>query len=318
MNIKTNTGDILKQSVMMALSEIQSEIDAIEDNNSLSKEINFISRSETIDRIDFHIIDRIDQLQTEINPPEQLFALKRRAYSLKRRLEEIDADLFLRIRTNIQSGIYSGTSFKGEIDKYLANSPVRLKNGEIGFDNLDLLVNGIFPIQQTPLETKEREAEMVFYQKTPARIIFELAEKTHFTKEDVFYDLGSGLGQVCILVNLLSGVKSTGIEFEPEFCKYANISAKELNLKNIKFINSDARSADYSDGTVFFMYTPFTGQILQEVLEILRHESLKRKITLFTYGPCTIEVANQNWLISASQGNKDDIYRLYEFRSHYS
>ena len=155
---------------------------------------------------------------------------------------------------------------------------------------------------------------MVYYQKTPARIVFELAERSHFTKEDVFLDLGSGLGQVTILINLLAGITARGIEFEPAFCDYAGDCAANLSLSNVTFINADARKADYSEGTVFFMFTPFRGEILQEVLEMLRKESLRRKIKIITYGPCTPLVALQNWLNFATPGG-NDLYRLGFFSS---
>lgn len=93
---------------------------------------------------------------------------------------------------------------------------------------------------------------MVFYQKTPGRVIFELAEKCRFTEDDVFFDLGSGLRQVAILVHLLTGMAAKGIEFEPAFCNYARVFAAALNLTGVTFINIDARDADYSTGTVFF------------------------------------------------------------------
>ena len=62
---------------------------------------------------------------------------------------------------------------------------------------------------------------MVFYQPTPGRIIFELVERAALQKHDTFYDLGSGLGQVVILVSLLSGARAKGIEFDPAYCEYA-------------------------------------------------------------------------------------------------
>jgi SAM-dependent methyltransferase len=155
---------------------------------------------------------------------------------------------------------------------------------------------------------------MVYYQPTPARIILELVEKANLTGKDVFYDLGSGLGQVPILVNLLSEAQAKGIEFEPAYCDYARACAAELNLSRVEFINVDARKADYSDGTVFFMYTPFEGSLLQEVLEKLRGESRKRMIKLFTYGPCTPQVSQQSWLECVDQ-NGNHIYKLGVFRS---
>jgi len=126
--------------------------------------------------------------------------------------------------------------------------------------------------------------------------------------------LGSGLGQVTILINLLAGITARGIEFEPAFCDYAGDCAANLSLSNVTFINADARKADYSEGTVFFMFTPFRGEILQEVLEMLRKESLRRKIKIITYGPCTPLVAFQNWLNFATPGG-NDLYRLGFFSS---
>ena len=68
---------------------------------------------------------------------------------------------------------------------------------------------------------------MIYYQKTPARIILELVKKAAFQPGDVFYDLGSGLGQAAILVNLLASVISKGVEFEPAYCHYAKTCAAE-------------------------------------------------------------------------------------------
>ena len=70
---------------------------------------------------------------------------------------------------------------------------------EPGYDNLDIFINGLFPFPHIPHQIKDLEPEMVYYQKTPSKIVFEPVDKTHFTKEDVFFDLGSGLGQPAIL-----------------------------------------------------------------------------------------------------------------------
>jgi len=126
--------------------------------------------------------------------------------------------------------------------------------------------------------------------------------------------LGSGLGQVAIVVNLLTGAKTIGVEFEPAFCDYAKDCADAFNLSGVTFINVDARKADYSEGTIFFMYTPFRGEMLQEVLAILKKESLSRKIKIITYGPCTADVALQSWLDIAGPWD-GNIYKLAVFNS---
>lgn len=281
----------------MDIFEIQSDIEAIEKNASLYEEKSFDMRIEAIDFIEFQIIDQIEELLRKTDQPDELILLKYRAEKVKAELEEIDINLFKKLRANIRAGRYTGKEFKELVNVHvhfnLADSE---HQEEAGYDNLDLFINGMFPLQTMPVQTKDLEPEMVYYQKTPARIVFELVEKAHFTKEDVFFDLGSGLGQVAILVNLLAGIITKGVEFEPVFCDYARDCAADLNLSNVTFINADARKADYSEGTVFFMYTPFAGKMLQEVLDLLRKESLQRKIKIFTYGPCTAQVAQQSWL----------------------
>jgi SAM-dependent methyltransferase len=297
-----------------AIFEIQTFIEEIEKDSLLYEEKNFDKRIEVIDFIEFQVIDQIEKLLQKTTQPDKLILLKHNAEKVKFKLEEIDINLFKRLKTNIQIGRYTGKQFKNLINEYIDFNLDYNENEEVGYDNLDIFINGLSPLQTMPEQTKDLESEMVYYQKTPARIVFELVEKSHFMKEDVFFDLGSGLGQVAILVNLLAGITVKGVEFEPAFCNYAKDCAAELNLSNVTFINADARKADYSEGTIFFMFTPFKGQILQEVLEILKKESLSRKIKIITYGPCTAQVALQSWLYF--EASKDDnIYKLGIFTS---
>ncbi len=297
------------------IDEIRIDIEAIEKDASLFEERSFDRRIEAIDFIDFYIIDRVEELLKNTNQPDQLLLLKNCAGNVKAGLEAININLFKKLRASIGSGEYKGKKFKDLINEYMVFDLAGNEHEQdAGYDNLDLFINGLFSFQDVPEQTLDLEPEMVFYQKTPARIIFELAEKLHFTKYDVFFDLGSGLGQAAMLVNLLAGIRTIGIEFEPAFCNYARDCAAKLNLPNVSFVNIDARKADYSKGTIFFMYTPFKGKILQEVLGALKKESLRRDIKIITYGPCTAEVASQSWLQCAGAFNSS-IYKLNVFSS---
>jgi len=288
----------------MAIFEIQSYIEATEKDSSLYEEKNFDKRIEVIDFIGFQVIDQIGELLRKTAQPEGLMLLRYRAEKIKAELEEIDIKLFQRLLRAIRAGGYRGNEFKNLIREYVDfNSDHTEQLEETGYDNLDLFINELSLFQAMPEQTRDLEPEMVYYQKTPARIVFELVERSSFRKEDVFFDLGSGLGQVAILVNLLAGITVKGVDFEPAFCEYARNCAAELNLSNVSFTNVDARKADYSGGTIFFMFTPFRGEILREVLEMLRKESLLRKIKLITYGPCTAQVALQSWLDPATPGD---------------
>lgn len=80
------------------------------------------------------------------------------------------------------------------------------------------------------------------------------------------------------------------------YVEYAGKSARSLNLKNMRFVQGDARAADLSDGTVFYLYTPFTSAILRDALNLLRDEVVTREIRICTFGPCTPAVAEEQWL----------------------
>jgi Histone methylation protein DOT1 len=288
---------MLKQLGISMQDEILSEIENIQNDRNLYQEKKVNARLEAIDYLEFHVIDRLHALMESGDDSDQINILKEHTQEVKGHLEEINNKVFLFFRKKIQEG-YRGKALMDLMDEYSDNNVSAFLHQDIaGYDNLDVFLNGIFSDQILPGETKGRESGMVYYQKAPARIILILIENAAFKPEDVFFDLGSGLGQVTILVNLLSSVISKGVEFEPAFYSYAKTSAGTLYLNDVEFIHTDARYADYSIATVFFMYTPFEGKILLEVLQNLQGEAKKRKIRIFTYGPCSQEIAKQNWLI---------------------
>jgi len=297
-----------------AIREIRLELEAIERDDTLYKEASFGGRLEAQDAIEVSIFARLEGLLAAGSQDEALLALKQRAEVVRSRLEAIDERLFRQLRAGIRSGDYRGTELRRRLEVNAGSGRGKRSQGGGAYDSLDALLSGILLVGAAPGETTERESEMVFYQPTPGRIIFELVERAAFQHHDAFYDLGSGLGQVVILVSLLSGVSAKGIEFDPAYCEYARRCAQDLNLSGVDFINVDAREADYADGTVFFLYTPFEGRMLQDVLARLKGEAEKRRIGVYTYGPCTHEVSRQDWLKSVDQ-NPYHVNRLAVFRS---
>ena len=307
-----NNGHIFME-LAMSLAEIQTDIRAIEEELVCREEINFGQRADVLDFIDFHIIRRIEAVMQHNESSKELRELLRRAVNAKCVLEKIDADLFIKLRGQIRSGVLSGTIFSEVVQTYFETTYGDDRYfDQIGYDSLDTFINGILSDHPVPESILQRKPEMIFYQKTPARIIMRLA--ACISRDDIFFDLGSGLGQAAVLVNLISRAISKGIEYEPAYHRYATACASDLKLSNVEFTQGDVREADFKKGTVFFMYTQFEGNILDAMLEILRKESLKRTIRIFTYGPCSAQVAQQQWL--THEGSKtDDCYTLYEFTS---
>ena len=295
--------------------EMLSHIDTIANDEKIFLEKNFIIRSEALDDIEFHVTDRIQSFAESADSSDRLNDVKQYAEQVRSQLEEVNTKMFDQLRLRISGEHYRGEKLMNLINEYLKNMPdPAIQTYESGYDNLDLFINGLLTYRDLPAQTKEREPGMIYYQKTPARIILELVKKAAFQPGDVFYDLGSGLGQATILVNLLATVISKGVEFEPAYCHYAKTCVAELNLSDTYFINEDARYADYSSGTVFFMYTPFEGEMLCDALSNLYVEAKKRKIRIFTYGSCTPGVARQHWLRQVNE-IKNCFLELAEFVS---
>jgi SAM-dependent methyltransferase len=137
------------------------------------------------------------------------------------------------------------------------------------------------------------------------RIVLALLDRASVTSDDVFFDVGCGPGQVAMLAKVLTGATAVGIEYEPAYCDFARRRVIDLNLNDVSFRNEDARAADYGDGTVFFLYTPVRGAMLDAVLERIRTQTLGREIRVLTYGPCTETVAALPWLASLGPVDSD-------------
>lgn len=278
----------------MDLNKIKLNLETLAKAPALYETSNLMARAEALDLIAF--VNQIMHKRHNNYSPEDLTALQEQTASLKHRLEAINDQLFQSLRRRFQAGYYSPESLRHLFNQYTDYSPNQKGQVHIGYDGLDILVNGFLQTNHPPPATKEPQPEMIHYEPTPARVVLDLVDHVGFKPDDVFYDLGSGLGQIVILVNLLTGIRARGIEFEPVYCDYANLCARQLGLPRIDFINTDACEADYSDGTVFFMFTPFKGSLLQTVLNKLRVEAQARSIRICTYGTCTLQLAEQPWL----------------------
>jgi Histone methylation protein DOT1 len=297
----------------VTIESLQSQLDAF-DQAALYEPDNFQGRAEALDAIALEIVDRIDGLLGYPSQPRKLRSLRRAAEQLQLRLQAVDERLFHGLRSRIRGGC-RGEPLRQMIERLVGVQADDPGQAVVGYDRLDRLVTGILDGDALPEPRLEPEPEMVLYQRTPARIIFALVRRANLGPQDCFYDLGSGMGHVATLVHLLSGATARGVEFEPAFCEYARACATALKLTQVEFITADARRADYTKGNIFFMYTPFEGTMLLDVLERLRERSRSGPIRLATYGSCTAIVAQQDWL-SAPSPAEPGSEQLAIFGSH--
>ncbi len=170
------------------------------------------------------------------------------------------------------------------------------EGADAGYGLLDELICGVFHIDEPADVGAEVDPELVAYQPTPARCIFDLIRVAELTADDVLVDLGSGLGHVPLMTSICTPARSIGIEREAAYVEQARRCAARLNLRRVEFVQQDARAADLSAGTIFYLYTPFTGTVLRGVLDRLQREARSRPIRVCSYGPCTPVLAQEPWL----------------------
>src|SRR6185312_16395705 len=114
--------------------------------------------------------------------------------------------------------------------------------------------------------------------------------------DDVLMDLGSGLGHVPLLAAICTDAQCIGIEREAAYVACCHRSADALRLSRVSCLQQDAREADFSRASVFYLYTPFTGSIMRAVLDGLRQQAARRRIRVAAYGPCVSIIAGETWL----------------------
>jgi len=247
----------------------------------------------------------LDQLDTAFGAfaPQQSTTLTdsriyQRANALRARLEAVNADLYQSLRSAILQGSQPPT-LSHWLQYPAPSNHSQIPTPGMDFDWRDELLSGVLQLPE-PNQPEEqywqRASEMVPYQPTPVRHILHLLAATALTQEDVFVDLGSGLGHVPLMVSMMTKARSLGVEVQPAYVASAQQCAQSLHLSRVEFLSRDAREADMSGGTVFYLYSPFKGSILTAVLNALRREAAHRPIKICSLGPCTRTLANQTWL----------------------
>jgi hypothetical protein len=124
----------------------------------------------------------------------------------------------------------------------------------------------------------------VGYHASGVAAILQMLIEVPVVAGDVLVDLGAGLGKVVLLTRLLTGASVRGVEMQPALVSRAREAADRLGLQDVTVAQGDAREADLAGGTVFYLYAPFTGPVLVEVMDRLRCVATRRAIVVCTLG----------------------------------
>jgi histone methylation protein DOT1 len=248
-------------------------------------------RLDALDELDLNFGDFTTEQFTASGDPR----IYHRAKTIRAQMESSNDDVYRSIRSGITLAAPPRALFQW-MQRSARRDETAGPHPGFGYDHSDEIVTGILQLREPSEPRLHPLPEMVFYQPTPVRHILHLIEACSLSKDDVFVDIGSGLGHVALLASVLTGARSIGIEVDPAYVACAEECAWGLRLNHAQFICDDARHADLSAGDVFYLYSPFTGSILCDVLERLRSESTKRSLKICAFGPCSSCLAKQAWL----------------------
>jgi len=153
------------------------------------------------------------------------------------------------------------------------------------------------------------------YQGTPYEFIRQFLKELNLSESDVLYDLGCGYGRIPLYGAMTTPAQYRGIEIVPERVAEAYEVKSKFKLDNVKFRQGNVLEQNYADGSVFFLFNPFTHETLEKVGEQLKELARTKKIRVVSLGPSTSYFQSQDWLRPVESGSKERPWSLTIFES---
>ncbi|HEX4403446.1 MAG TPA: hypothetical protein VH560_01370 [Polyangia bacterium] len=173
----------------------------------------------------------------------------------------------------------------------------------------DAWLDCVFGLDALPDDGPELPQGCVPYLPSSVDVLLRVVDRARVRADDVFVDIGAGLGRAAALVHLATGAAARGVEVQPALVRAARALSARLNLPRLSFVEGDARARGdtWVNGSVFFLYCPFSGERLARVLTDLERVARARPIRV-----CCVDVPlpPSTWLTLASPPSRDlAIYR---------
>jgi SAM-dependent methyltransferase len=145
--------------------------------------------------------------------------------------------------------------------------------------------------------TKMFGYEQYTYEGTPYEFIRLFLHVFKPDRKDIVYDLGSGYGRVVLYGALTTDSAFRGLEIVSSRIEQANDIKDRLKISNAEFILANARNFDFWDGTIFFLFNPFSSETLSIVGDKLKQISNTKTIKIATWGGSSnLYFQDQLWL----------------------
>jgi SAM-dependent methyltransferase len=169
-------------------------------------------------------------------------------------------------------------------------------------------LNQVFGLEGLPHDGPELPPGCVPYLPSSVNTLLRVIEGAEVRSDDVFVDVGSGLGRATALTHFLTGAGAIGIEIQPALVRSSRELASRLNAERVSVIEGDAAKLTryIMIGSVFFLYCPFSGDRLDRVMDDLELIAQTREIRV-----CSVDLPlpSRSWLTPVSLSSDLAIYR---------
>lgn len=100
-----------------------------------------------------------------------------------------------------------------------------------------------------------QQGKDVIWVPTPDEIVERMLRMAQVTPNDYVIDLGAGDGKIAIMAAKKFGAKSLGIEYNPEFAKFAQENVVKAGVADkARVLQGDIFATDFKSATVLTMY----------------------------------------------------------------
>lgn len=166
----------------------------------------------------------------------------------------------------------------------------------------------VFGLGELPDDGPELPSGCVPYLPSPVDTLLRAAELAEVRPDDVFVDVGSGLGRAAALMHFLTGAGAIGLEIQPALVRGSRDLASRLNAPRVSVIEGDAAqlAGRIMIGSVFFFYCPFGGERLDRVMDDLEAIARTRRIRVCSV---SLPLPSRPWLRPVSWSNDLTVYR---------
>jgi SAM-dependent methyltransferase len=173
----------------------------------------------------------------------------------------------------------------------------------------DAWVDCVLGLDEIPADGPELPRGCTPYLPCSVDALLRIVENAPVRASDVFVDIGAGVGRATAFVHLLTGATAIGIEIQPGLVRANRELAARLLTSRVSCVEGDITnlSGFIAGGSIFFLYCPFSGARLSQLLAELERTAETRTIRI-----CCVDLPLPpcRWLtLETSLGGDLAIYR---------